>query len=86
MALQLSDHVTMTSVDDSVVLLDERKGRYWQLNSTAAGILRELVAGSRPEDLRDRLAAASGADRDTVERDMRDFVRQLQSAGLISGR
>ncbi|MCG3754331.1 MULTISPECIES: lasso peptide biosynthesis PqqD family chaperone [unclassified Amycolatopsis] len=75
----------MTPVDDSVVLLDERKGRYWQLNSTAARILRELIAGGRPEDLRDRLAASAGADREMVEQDVRDFVQQLLSAGLVTG-
>ncbi|MFD0392114.1 PqqD family peptide modification chaperone [Streptomyces nogalater] len=40
--------MTTVATDDGLVLLDERGGRYWQLNTTAAAILEHLARGSDP--------------------------------------
>ncbi|MGK5728380.1 lasso peptide biosynthesis PqqD family chaperone [Streptomyces sp. URMC 124] len=47
MNLTLRRDVSATDTEDGMVLLDERAGSYWQLNSTAALILRTLLDGNR---------------------------------------
>ncbi|MFF2963230.1 PqqD family peptide modification chaperone [Streptomyces sp. NPDC057963] len=37
-----------------MVLLDERDGRYWQLNSTGATVLQALLDGAGPQQIADR--------------------------------
>ncbi|USA02001.1 hypothetical protein NCG97_17145 [Streptomyces lydicamycinicus] len=34
-----------TDTDDGTVLLNERTGRYWQLNATGGQVLRQLLDG-----------------------------------------
>ncbi|MFI1332151.1 lasso peptide biosynthesis PqqD family chaperone [Streptomyces sp. NPDC020845] len=45
MTFSLATHVTVTDTEHGVVLLDENTGRYWQMNRTAAVVLRCLHEG-----------------------------------------
>ncbi|MGP4110081.1 lasso peptide biosynthesis PqqD family chaperone [Streptomyces sp. 4N509B] len=66
-----------------MVLLDERAGRYWQLNATAAHILRRLLAGADRDGLADELAAGhEGVTREAVAADIDALVEQLTNARL----
>nr|WP_078590844.1 lasso peptide biosynthesis PqqD family chaperone [Streptomyces sp. SID5468] len=66
-----------------MVLLDERSGRYWQLNATGATVLEALL------DTGDEaLAAAALRERcpsagDRAERDVGRLVAMLRDAGLV---
>lgn len=63
MSLRLAAHVTATETEHGVVLLDQGTGRYWQMNDTAALVLRCLLDGGTVEQavaaLRDRFPDAS---------------------------
>jgi hypothetical protein len=43
MTVRLRADMSATDTDDGPVLLDERVGRYWQLNRTGAFVLRLLL-------------------------------------------
>lgn len=45
MSSSLAPHVTLAETEHGMVLLDERSGRYWQANRTAAAVLRALRDG-----------------------------------------
>lgn len=49
MTFSLAAHVTLTETEHGAVLLDERTGRYWQTNGTAATVLRCLHEGGTIE-------------------------------------
>jgi hypothetical protein len=49
--------VSVTEVDDGLVLLDERDSRYWHLNGMAGRMLRELLDGHSPEETAARLTS-----------------------------
>lgn len=50
MTLRIRTDVTMTEVDDGMVLLDEGSGRYFQLNRSGAVLLRLLLAGRSADE------------------------------------
>ncbi|ASO19090.1 hypothetical protein FHR81_001357 [Actinoalloteichus hoggarensis] len=70
MTFALSPDVSITDVGDGMVLLDERGGRYFQLNETGALVLRRVLAGVAVDavvaELRDRHPDAAGRVADDV--------------------
>ncbi|QEU90165.1 lasso peptide biosynthesis PqqD family chaperone [Streptomyces kanamyceticus] len=58
MSLTLRPDVCATDTPDGMVLLDEVTGRYWQLNGSAALVLRTLLTGAEPPDAARALRAA----------------------------
>ncbi|MEV0613976.1 lasso peptide biosynthesis PqqD family chaperone [Nonomuraea sp. NPDC050404] len=82
--MRLREEVTLTPIGaEWAVLLDERKGRYYQLNPTAYALLRLLLDGAAPEQAAARLVdwcpdAAGRAERDTA-----GLVAYLTGAGLL---
>ena len=83
--MSLRPHPDLTSADTEygTVLLDERAGRYWQLNPSAAVIMRVLAEGGD----RGRAAAALleqfDVDPDDARRDVDSLVAALTEAGLV---
>ncbi|MEU9118146.1 lasso peptide biosynthesis PqqD family chaperone [Streptomyces sp. NPDC048483] len=84
MSLTLRPGVCMTDTPDGMVLLDEVTGRYWQLNRTAALVLRSLLDGAEPPDAARALSEAY--PRLTAERadaDTASITRALTEARLV---
>lgn len=80
---RLTRHAVLTDADGGAIVLDTRRGTYWQLNSTALWILRHLEEGASPEDAARRIAEDTGACPGTVARDVGAVVRQLLAAGIL---
>jgi hypothetical protein len=84
MTISLAQHVTATDTGDGMVLLDERSGRYWQMNGTGAMILGCILdsgsAESAAATLRDRYSSAGG--RITV--DVQNLLNILRSQKLVT--
>ncbi|MCZ0991655.1 lasso peptide biosynthesis PqqD family chaperone [Streptomyces diastatochromogenes] len=84
MRLILRPGVCTTDTPDGMVLLDEVTGRYWQLNRTAALVLRSLLDGVEPPDTARALReayprlAAERADADAAS-----ITRELTEARLV---
>src|SRR3954466_11076665 len=60
MNLRLRPDVTTTDTEHGTVLLDERSGRYWELNPTGTRILHALLADQPPERVAAHLPARHG--------------------------
>lgn len=82
MTLRLAEHVSLTSTEDGAVLLDERTGRYWQLNSTGFVVLHTLLEGGDQEQAVRLLLTRGDADTATVGADVAEIVEHLCSVGL----
>jgi hypothetical protein len=82
MTFSLAPHVTTTETEHGVVLLDERTGRYWQMNGTGTLVLRSLIEGKTVEsvvaDLRDRHFVAD----EQIGRDVEALLDALATAKL----
>ncbi|MFI6981040.1 lasso peptide biosynthesis PqqD family chaperone [Embleya sp. NPDC050154] len=83
MTITLAPDVTATEVPDGLVLLDQRKGRYWQLNPTGARTLRLLLDGHTAADTAARLAQTSPAAAARAHDDVRNLLRALRDARLV---
>ena len=83
MTLQLRDGVFTTETDYGVTLLDEKSGQYWNLNPTAALVLRMLLAGGTPDQAVQELTKQYEVNADTASRDVEELVGSLHSAGLV---
>ena len=81
--MKLSPTMILTETDQGMVLLDERAGRYWQLNSTGATVLQRLKQGGTVQEAIDELARSRPEAADRIGVDVHSFVENLQSAGVI---
>lgn len=82
--LKLRDGVSAADTDYGIALLDEDSGEYWNLNPTAALVLRTLLGGGTPEQAAQELAEEYAVDAETAGRDVEDLVGGLHSAGLVA--
>jgi Coenzyme PQQ synthesis protein D (PqqD) len=85
MTLKLRDGVSSADTDYGIVLLDEDSGQYWNLNPTAARILRLLLEGGTPAEAVQAITEEYAVEAETAARDVRDVVDGLRSAGLVHG-
>ncbi|MFH8477013.1 lasso peptide biosynthesis PqqD family chaperone [Streptomyces sp. NPDC018000] len=82
MKLQLRADVATTATEHGTVLLDERTGRYWQLNPTGTRVLHDLLAGRDPEQIAADFATTYDLTLDKARRDVTTITDQLQAATL----
>jgi Coenzyme PQQ synthesis protein D (PqqD) len=83
MTLKLRNGVSTANTDYGVMLLDEDSGQYWNLNPTAAVVLRTLLDGGSPQQAVQELTSQYSVDAGTASRDVQDLVGELHSAGLV---
>jgi Coenzyme PQQ synthesis protein D (PqqD) len=85
MTMELRAGVSTADTDYGIMLLDEDSGQYWNLNPTAAVVLRTLLDGGTPARAAEELTGQYAVDADAASRDVQDLVGQLRSAGLVRG-
>lgn len=78
----LREDVSFVSTDDGAVLLDERSGRYWQLNVTGRETLQALLDGRTPQESAQYLADTYQVSIERATTDVAALVRQLSEARL----
>ncbi|NUP23807.1 MAG: lasso peptide biosynthesis PqqD family chaperone [Streptomyces sp.] len=83
MKLNLARDVTLTPVDSGAVLLDGRRGRYWQLNASGSTILRKLLDGETPDAAAASLSAAAPVSEVQALQDVQALVDALSAANLV---
>jgi hypothetical protein len=81
--LHLRPDIATTDTDDGLVLLDERTGRYWQLNPTGAHVLHALLDGHHPDRIAQDLATRYHIDTQQAQHDVAALTDQLHAANLI---
>jgi Coenzyme PQQ synthesis protein D (PqqD) len=82
--LQLRPDIATTDTDDGLVLLDERTGRYWQLNPTGTHVLAALLEGRHPDDIAGGLATHYRIDIHQAQRDITALTDHLRAANLVT--
>jgi hypothetical protein len=85
MTFTLRADVALTDTESAMVLLDERDGRYFQLNSTGALVLRQLLAGAAAADVASSLVERYVVDAERAAAEVTALVERLRSAGLTAG-
>ncbi|MFC8006837.1 lasso peptide biosynthesis PqqD family chaperone [Streptomyces olivaceus] len=80
----LRAHVSYVETIDGAVLLNRRTGRYWQLNPTAALVLRTLCEDGTPEQAADTLAQQYPAAADRAHDDVQALLQALHDADALA--
>ncbi|UJW28881.1 lasso peptide biosynthesis PqqD family chaperone [Saccharothrix sp. AJ9571] len=86
MTPRLRTEVATTGTEHGTVLLDERSGRYFQLNTTATQVLRALLDGHSTDQIADSLATSHHLDPCQAQRDVTGLVDRLRTANLVIDR
>ncbi|QWB26795.1 lasso peptide biosynthesis PqqD family chaperone [Streptomyces koelreuteriae] len=81
--MRLHPDVSTTDTDDGTVLLNERTGRYWQLNNTGAHVLHRLLDGREPAAIAADLADRYGIEPQQAERDVTAVIERLLGSKLV---
>jgi len=83
MHIALADGVTLAETDYGTVLLDGRRGSYWQLNETGTRIARTLIGGGTREHAAEVLCTEFSVDVTRALRDVDVLVQELLAAGVV---
>jgi hypothetical protein len=83
MKLSIARDITITPMEAGAVILDGRRGRYWQLNGTGAVVLHSLSEGGTLESAAELLAANSSVSLEQAMADARALVDSLVKANLV---
>jgi hypothetical protein len=82
--IKIPPTVTVSMIDDELVLMDEVTGKYFGLNPVASrmfGLLGETGDFNRTVDA---LQQAFAADRERLSGDLRAFIDDLAGRGLLT--
>jgi PqqD family protein of HPr-rel-A system len=83
--LRFRADVSVTDTEYGTVLLDERSGRYWQLNPSGALVVRTLLGGAADEEAAiAALTSEYAVDRARAEQDVAALLGGLREAGLVT--
>ncbi|SDM14842.1 lasso peptide biosynthesis PqqD family chaperone [Nonomuraea jiangxiensis] len=83
MAWRLPAHVTFTKTDTGAVLLDNRRGRYWQTNDTAAIVLDRILRHESVESAVADLCVRYPDSAEQITADVQDMLTKLAAAKLV---
>ncbi len=79
----LSEHVRSTHSQDGAVVLDIRAGRMFRLNVVGSRMLELLKQGMTEAQIADAISRDSGAPREIVATDLREFLNHLERNHLL---
>jgi hypothetical protein len=84
MKLMLRKDVSIVQAGTGTILLNERTGRYWQLNASGGLILDILRNGGTVSDACHALTDRYPVDNDQAAVDIDVLLATLRSAGLVA--
>ena len=84
MNLRLRADVSTVDTDVGLVLLDERGGQYYQLNSSGAIVLRALLEDGSAEAAVRTLCKRFPQEADRIAADVTAVVEHLRTVGLVT--
>ena len=83
MKYKLADHVTLTEVDNEVVLLDLNAGHYFGINHIGAYYLNAIHNQSNTSDTIYEIARDYQQDISQVSQDIDELIASLLEQGLL---
>ena len=83
--LKISESVRSSHGQDGAILLDVQQGQIFNVNLVGSRILELLAAGTSEPAIADAISKEFGVSRDTVTKDMQEFLLALEQRGLLEG-
>ncbi|MBK1783761.1 lasso peptide biosynthesis PqqD family chaperone [Prauserella cavernicola] len=83
MSTAFAKHVTFTRTEYGGVVLDRKKGRYWQLNPTAVLVTDTLGEGGSVADAVRRVSREFAVNEQRVQHDVTELLDRLRASGVL---
>jgi Coenzyme PQQ synthesis protein D (PqqD) len=83
MTVTLHRYISTTDTDDGMVLLDERIGRYFQLNASGSLVLGALINGAEVPQVARLLTQHYTISHERAVADITALIDHLHTAGVI---
>jgi hypothetical protein len=80
---RLSATVRSTHSQDGAIVLDVQQGQMFNLNFVGSRIFELLKSGSTESAIVDQISREFGVSRELVEKDVRDFLHNLEKRHLV---
>lgn len=77
--------ISIASTEYGAVLLDKKKGRYWQVNDSGALIADGIQRNMSIDEIANGLVEAFDVDFQQAQEDVINLVRELVELRMISG-
>jgi hypothetical protein len=84
--MKLSQHLRSTHSQDGAVVLDILHGQMYRLNVVGSRMIELLKHGRSETQIAEEISREFGADRQTVEGDLQEFLEYLQRHRLLESR
>jgi len=81
--LKISESVRSSHGQDGAILLDVQQGQIFNVNLVGSRILELLAAGTSEPAIADAISKEFGVNRDTVTKDMQEFLLALEQRGRL---
>ncbi|CQR59433.1 lasso peptide biosynthesis PqqD family chaperone [Streptomyces leeuwenhoekii] len=81
--MRLHPDIVIAETEDGAVLLHQRTGRYWQLNTTGMAVIESLTSGETLAEITHRMAKRYGLPAEQVRQDVEAVVHQLHAAQIV---
>jgi Coenzyme PQQ synthesis protein D (PqqD) len=81
--MKLSQHVRATHSQDGAIALDILHGQMFRLNVVGSRMLELLKQGMTEAQIADAISCESGAAREIVASDLREFLNHLERNHLL---
>ena len=81
--MKLSEHVRSTHSQDGAIALDILHGQMFRLNVVGSRMLELLKQGMTEAQIADAISRDSGAPREIVATDLREFLNHLERNHLL---
>ena len=78
-----TDESLSTTLDGEAVLLQPEGGMYYGMNEVGTLLWERLEEPATVRDLRDALLSEFDVDRAVADRDLQDFLADVEAAGLV---
>jgi len=83
---RIEDHVVWHSVEGDLVLFNSSTGIYHTLDTVGSDVWRTLSECEALGEVVERLTRRYGADPETIESDVADFIEMASRLGLVATR
>ncbi|WP_271222701.1 lasso peptide biosynthesis PqqD family chaperone [Streptosporangium carneum] len=79
----LAPHIRQVETDYGLVLLDEVRGEYFNLNPSGSTVLRTLLTSGDPAHAVKALLEEFSVDQAVAEADVADVMNEMISTGIL---
>ncbi len=81
----MSEKLAHLAISSDGFIFDPETGNSYTVNEVGLLIIEKLKSGKKPEEIVEEILQIYDVDRETVEKDLDEFLQQLRLFGFLGG-